>query len=157
MPNRKEMKHTPTAEQVIKLIKATKFKEDGGGYEITLKLPINDLEMKVIDIRGWGYLTSQGGLKMDGDEAIKVQKFVATYLTEAVNQHTHLKQENEVMKDMMFELVGALDSLNWKVTPPQAPISDADIKRVNELLEKAKQMSVNSEATAGSGIQGEGN
>lgn len=46
---------------------------------------ISDGEMKLILIRGWGYLTGTGGLNLSDKEAAEIQDDLANYIVEKLN------------------------------------------------------------------------
>ena len=47
----------------------------------------NIQDRELLLIRGWGYLTGKGGgLGLDGDTAVEIQKLLANYIIERLNQ-----------------------------------------------------------------------
>lgn len=132
--NKKEhnTEHTPTAEEVIKLLSEAIFESDGDGYEITATLPINDLSMKVLDIRGWGYLTSGGGLGMEFEEAIKVQQYVDKRIKNALNNHDRLTKENKELREKLVH--------NEKLLEIQTKSINERAKLIRELSKENKLM-----------------
>jgi hypothetical protein len=57
-------------------------------------------ETKIIDIRGWGYLTGQGhgALGLSGTEAMAIQKSIAERVVRAVNDEAELRARIQTLE-----------------------------------------------------------
>lgn len=45
----------------------------------------------ILQIRGWGYLTGTGGLRLEGEQAVKIQDATAHYIETAVNSYERMR------------------------------------------------------------------
>ena len=83
-----------------------------------------DRQMKIADIRGWGYLTGkgQGGMGLSSTEATKIQNANARLITAAPEMYELLKRLNETedffeMADVSKEIPELLHRIKGEEGP----------------------------------------